>query len=64
MIEIKDFTTTIGTKTQHLDIVEIECSTPLLSKVYYNSENQVCSGLKLGDIGIKIWLLVKIFQFP
>ena len=53
MIEIKDFTTTIGTKTQHLDIVEIECSTPLLSKVYYNSENQVYSGLKLGDIAMK-----------
>ena len=53
MIEIKDCTTTIGTKTQHLDIVEIECSTPLLSKVYYNSENQVYSGLKLGDIAIK-----------
>ena len=53
MTEIKDCTTTIGTKTQHLDVVEIECSTPLLSKVYYNSESQVYSVLKLGDIAIK-----------
>ena len=53
MKEIKDCTKTISTKTQILDDVEIECSTPLLSKVYYNSESQVYSGLKLGDIAIK-----------
>ncbi len=53
MTEIKDCTTTFSTKTQHLDDVEIECITPLLSKVYYNSESQVYSVLKLGDIAIK-----------
>ena len=53
MTEITDYTTTIETKTQHLDVVEIECSTPLLANVYYNSENQVYSGLKLGDIAMK-----------
>ena len=53
MTEIKDCTTTIGNSSQHLDVVELECSTPLLANIYYNSENQVYSGLKLGDIAMK-----------
>ena len=53
MEDIKDYTTTLQSKPQHIDIVEIECNTPLLANVYYNYEGQQFSGLELGDIAIK-----------
>ena len=53
MEEIIDYQFVIGSKSQHIDIVEIECNTPLLANVYYNYEGQQFSGLELGDIAVK-----------
>ena len=54
MVEIKDYQITLTSKSQHIDIVEIECNTPLLANVYYNSQGQVYSGLERGDIAVKL----------
>ena len=53
MSDIKNYTTTLPSKSQHIDIVEIECNSPLLANVYYNYEGQIFSALGLGDIVIK-----------
>ena len=53
MEEIINYQFIIGSKSQHIDIVEIECNTPLLANVYYNYEDQQFSGLELGDIAVK-----------
>jgi hypothetical protein len=53
MIEINDYQITLSSKSQHIDIVEIECNTPLLANAYYNYEGQQFSGLERGDIAIK-----------
>ena len=54
MTEINDYSITLSNKTQHIDVVEIECNTPLLANAYYNYKDQVFSGLELGDIAVKI----------
>jgi hypothetical protein len=36
MVEIKDYFATIPERSQHIDIVEIRCATPLLVNAYYN----------------------------
>ena len=53
MKDIVDYTATLSSKSQHIDIVEIECNTPLLANVYYNYEGQEFNGLELGDIAVK-----------
>ena len=54
MVEIKDYQISLTSKSQHMDIVEIECNTPLLANVYYNSQDQIYSGLERGDIAVKL----------
>ena len=39
MQEITDYFTTIPERSQHIDIVEIRCNTPLLANIYYNYDN-------------------------
>ena len=53
MVEITDYQITLISRSQHIDVVEIECNTPLLANVYYNYEGMEFSGLELGDIAIK-----------
>ena len=53
MTEIKDYFTTIPSRSQHIDIVEIQCNTPLLANVYYNNEQQAYSWVTLGDVVVK-----------
>ena len=53
MTEITDYTFTLSEKSQHIDVIEIECTTPLLANIYYNYEGQVFSGLGRGDIVVK-----------
>ena len=53
MVEITDYQINLVSRPQHIDIVEIECNSPLLANVYYNYEGQQFSGLGLGDIAIK-----------
>ena len=53
MEDLNDYTINLDTQEQHIDIIEIQCNTPLLANVYYNYENQIFSGLNLGDIAIQ-----------
>ena len=53
MTDINNYQITLSSKSQHIDIVEIECNTPLLANVYYNYKDQTFSGLELGDIAVK-----------
>ena len=53
MTEIIDYTFTLSEKSQHTDIIEIECTTPLLTNIYYNYKGQPFSGLGRGDIVVK-----------
>ena len=53
MSDIKDYTVTLPSKSQHIDIVEIECNSPLLANVYYNYEGQIYNALSLGEIAVQ-----------
>ena len=53
MTEIKDYFTTIPSRSQHIDIVEIQCNTPLLANIYYNNDQQSYSWVTLGDVVVK-----------
>ena len=53
MTEIKDYFVNIPSRSQHIDIVEIQCNTPLLANVYYNNEQQAYSWVTLGDVVAK-----------
>ena len=53
METINDYQFTLGEKSQHIDVVEIECGTPLLANIYYNYKDQTYSGLTRGDIVVK-----------
>ena len=53
MTDIQNMQITLGENTQHTDIVEIECQTPLLANAYYNTESEQFLDLKRGDIAIK-----------
>jgi hypothetical protein len=53
MTNIQDYFTTIPSRSQHIDIVEIQCNTPLLANVYYHPEKQSYSWVTLGDVVVK-----------
>ena len=53
MVDINNYQMALSNKSKHIDVIEIESNTPILSNVYYNYEEQIFSGLKLGDIAIK-----------
>ena len=53
MEEIEDYQITLGNNTQHIDVVEIECKTPLLANAYYNTPDEEYLELDKGNIAIK-----------
>ena len=53
MEEIKDMQIILGRNSLHIDIVEIECQTPLLANAYYTTESEEYLDLKKGNIAIK-----------
>ena len=53
METVNDYQFTLARKSQHIDVVEIECGTPLLTNIYYNYEGQEFTGLNRGDIVVK-----------
>ncbi|MBO6243522.1 MAG: hypothetical protein J6O41_03010, partial [Clostridia bacterium] len=50
---INDYFTTIPIRSQHIDIVEITCATPLLINAYYNYDNYPYSWVSQGDVVVK-----------
>ena len=53
MIDIINYTAKLQRRSQHIDIVLLDCNTPLLANAYYGVEGQEFSGLELGDIAIE-----------
>ena len=53
MVEIKDYFATIPERSQHIDIVEIRCATPLLVNAYYNYDDYSYSWVSQGDVVVK-----------
>ena len=53
MVEISDYFTTIPERSTHIDIVEIQCNTPLLINAYYNTQNYNYGLISLGDVVVR-----------
>jgi len=53
MTDINDYQVILQEKSQHIDVVEFECNTPLMANIYYSYENQAFNELKRGDIAVK-----------
>ena len=53
MKEIKDMQITLANVSQHIDVIEIQCQTPLLANAYYNTPDEQYLDLKKGNIAIK-----------
>ena len=53
MVEISDYFTTIPESSTHIDIVEIQCNTPLLINAYYNTQNYNYGLISLGDVVVR-----------
>ena len=54
MTEIKNMQVTLGANSQHIDVVEIECKTPLLINAYYNTPDEQYLDLNKGEVAVKI----------
>ena len=63
MTNIYDYQFTLSEKSQHIDIIEFECNTPLLINIYYNNKDQVYSGVRQGDIVVKNLAANEAFSF-
>ena len=53
MGDITGLQTNIEPRSQHIDVVEIQCQTPLLANAYYNYDNYEYLDLKKGNIAIQ-----------
>ena len=53
MVEIENYQISLADKTTHVDIIEIECNTPLLANAYYHSDNFVFYHLQNCNFAIK-----------
>jgi len=53
MEDINDYFTTIPKRSQHIDIVEITCATPLLINAYYSYDNYPYSWVSQGDVVVQ-----------
>ena len=53
MVEVDNFEISLADKTTHVDIIEIECNTPLLANVYYHYDNFGYYYLRNGNFVIK-----------
>jgi hypothetical protein len=53
MIDIDNYQISLANKSTHIDIIEIECNTPLLLNAYYTMDSYFYYGLQNGDFVIK-----------
>ena len=54
MTDIKHFTAELPAKSQHIDIIEIQCETPLLMNAYYTKDNFAYVDIDKGGVVIKM----------
>ena len=52
-MDINDMEITLGQNSHHIDVVEIQCQTPLLINAYYTKTDEQYLDLKKGNIAIK-----------
>ena len=53
MTEISDYQIDLPQKSQHIDVIEITCSSPLLLNAYYNYDSYSYNNVKEGEIVVK-----------
>ena len=54
MKDIIDFKAELPSKSQHIDIIEIECETPLLINAYYTKDNYIYTDIDRGQVVLKM----------
>ena len=63
MREITDYQAKLSTKSQHIDIIEVECETPLLINAYYTKDDYMYVDMDLGGVVIKLIPGQEFFTF-
>ena len=63
MKEITDYQSKLSEKSQHIDIIEVECETPLLINAYYTKDDYYYVDMDLGGVVIKLIPGQDIFTF-
>ena len=63
MREITDYQAKLSPKSQHIDIIEVECETPLLINAYYTKDDYMYVDMDLGGVVIKLIPGQDIFTF-
>ena len=53
MVEIEDFKAELPSKSQHIDIIEITCETPLIMNAYYTQDTFYYADIEKGGVVIK-----------
>ena len=53
MTDIENYQIDLPEKTQHIDVIEIECKSPLLLNAYYSYDNYPYNNVKEGEIVVK-----------
>ena len=54
MKEIINFQADLPSKSQHIDIIEVECETPLLMNAYYTKDDYIFTDVDKGHVVIKM----------
>ena len=54
MKEITNFQADLPSKSQHIDIIEVECETPLLMNAYYTKDDYIFTDVDKGHVVIKM----------
>ena len=63
MKEISDFKADLPSKPQHIDIIEVECETPLLMNAYYTKDDYIYTDIERGQVVIKMLPAKNNFNF-
>ena len=63
MKEIVDFYADLPSKPQHIDIIEVECETPLLMNAYYTADDYIYTDIDRGQVVIKMLAGKNNFNF-
>ena len=63
MTEIVDFKAELPAKSQHIDVIEVTCATPLLMNAYYTRDDLFYSDIERGGVVIKMLPAQSSFSF-
>ena len=63
MVQIEDFKAELPSKSQHIDIIEVTCETPLLMNAYYTKDDFIYVDIEKGGVVIKSLSSQSSFDF-